>query len=391
MPLPRLLVLVALALLVAPATGWAHARGETVPTPTPSGGSYGTGTDVDATSDQPGIYVVHADGSGLTRLTDSSEAADWSPDGAKLAFSNGQMYVMNADGSGITRVSTGLGWYPTWSPDGTKIAFISPSDMGGTCYLVVVGADGANETTLARVSSSTEDVSWSPDGTRLAYVAAEPGPHTADCPLPPGDGGEAARTGDGTGVWVVNADGSGRTEVADLPGDASGPTWSPDGATIAFTHLVFGHDSEYQTAGVYLVNPDGSGLRALVEAPPPSNDPNEPERDDRPKPPAIWSPDGSRLAFSGDGIHIMNADGSGLTNLGAGGSDLAWAPDGQKIAFVAFAGGNPSRDLEIYVVNADGSGRVRLAGTPADDTSPAWSPDGTKVAFVAWPLSMRGN
>ncbi len=72
------------------------------------------------------IYVMNADGSGLTRLTDHP-AADgsvaWSPDGSRIAFRSGRdgnadVYVMNADGSGVTRLTDNLAFdrRPAYSP-----------------------------------------------------------------------------------------------------------------------------------------------------------------------------------------------------------------------------------------------------------------------------------
>jgi TolB protein len=57
-----------------------------------------------------------------------------------------------------------------------------------------------------------------------------------------------------------------------------------------------------------------------------------------------------------------------------------FAGENGKIAFVAVRDGNQ----EIYVMNADGSGQIRLTFTPAIDRTPSWSPDGTKIAFASF-------
>jgi TolB protein len=100
-----------------------------------------------------------------------------------------------------------------------------------------------------------------------------------------------------------------------------------------------------------------------------------------------WSPDGRKIAFVGsrDGnfgrhsleIYIMNADGSGvlrLTHNTVQDSDPVWSPDGRKIAFVS--------NWQVWVVNADGSGERRLTRTnAARNVAPAWSPNGQGIAF----------
>ncbi len=93
---------------------------------------------------------------------------------------------------------------------------------------------------------------------------------------------------------------------------------------------------------------------------------------------AAWSPDGRRIAFVSDRdglgeIYVMNADGSGQTNLTnnpADDLDPAWSPDGKRITFASERDG----DYEIYVMNADGSGQTRLTDNPAHDAGSHWSP-----------------
>src|SRR5438034_589780 len=101
------------------------------------------------------IYVMNADGSGVTHLTDDpatdfGDRAGWSPDGRRFVFSSTRdggdidIFVMNADGTGVSQLTHNdfiADDDPVWSPDGKQIAFHSTRD-GGDEDIFVMNADG---------------------------------------------------------------------------------------------------------------------------------------------------------------------------------------------------------------------------------------------------------
>jgi TolB protein len=116
------------------------------------------------------LSVVNADGTGKHPLTgpvmvDLGSPPSWSPDGRTLAFTGrgGDIYVVHADGSGLRRL-TRPGWNfgARWSPDGRRILFVSDRDGRGT-DLYVMNADGSGQRNLTRTPGVFEHAaSWAP-------------------------------------------------------------------------------------------------------------------------------------------------------------------------------------------------------------------------------------
>ena len=152
---------------------------------------------------------------------------------------------------------------------------------------------------------------------------------------------------------ILNTDGSGRQRLTDDVADEQSPEISPDGSRILFLEWT-GNASTRKLMVFDRV------LHTETTLPT--------QRVDR----AVWSPDGSRIAFMREGrLHLMNADGTGELALIPGGfdSDPYWSPDGAHIAF--------TRSDRVWVVDANGA-NLHAVG-PSNRKAGPWSPDGQKL------------
>ncbi len=137
------------------------------------------------------------------------------------------------------------------------------------------------------------------------------------------------------------------------------PTWSADGVRVAFAGAGI-HVFDRADGSVVTLSTSGSSPR--------------------------WSPDGARIAFTdlvatpgayATGLFVMNADGSNRTRLADSVHSFAWAPNGATIAL-----GRPVDGIEeLYLVDADGTDPRRLTYALGVRGGISWSPDGSRIAF----------
>jgi len=186
------------------------------------------------------IYVVNADGSGLTNVSNHpaadgfhcytegyGEALDWSPDGKQLVFFSSRepsgLYVVNADGTELHFLTNGV--MPKWSPTGDSILFIGElNENAWNVDVHLISPDGSNKRLLAKVpclfsmlgsSCWPSPVFWSPDGKLLVFYATVEKPEVIGMEIPETN----------EEIYVMNADGTGMKAVTNYPGNDREPTW----------------------------------------------------------------------------------------------------------------------------------------------------------------------
>ncbi len=192
----------------------------------------------------------------------------------------------------------------------------------------------------------------------------------------------------------------------------SEPAWSPDGVTIAYTHVT---SVSGEPTGIWLLDlstekkhfltpgmsadwsPDGRQLvyvkntNIFVTDTSASNQQQLTDWGDCYNP--DWSADGKRIAFDtnrndpkgANVIWLMNVDGSDKIDISQHGvgewREPKWRQDGQSILHIRYTD-HPTPDL--YVVNSEGTNAIRLTNNNRTDDYPTWSPDGKHIVWDSY-------
>ena len=213
-----------------------------------------------------GVYTVRSsDGGDLRRVTVApagyvDSAVAYSPDGSRILFNRiqqetnlGILYSVSPDGSDLVRLSSPDpsvieldsfgGISADWSPDGARVAFAafwrSSPWSGRQNAIFVVNADGSCRHQITPSGIGGISAQWSPDGSSIAFTTKRRS-HPE--------------------VYVVRPDGTGLRPI-DVPSDGAislTPVWSPDGRT-----LLFVRDEPNGQEHLWTVDVDGTGLEEL--------------------------------------------------------------------------------------------------------------------------------
>jgi serine/threonine protein kinase len=231
---------------------------------------------------------------------------------------------------------------PAGIPEASLVGTIAYPVFNGTEFAIHFGQADGSGTQFYQANASQP--AFSPDGSRIAFHSWR----------------EDAR-----GLVTMDISGENGRLVSNFPEDQL-PAWTSDGQEIIFLSRRSG---DRKSELIRVNSFEEVGQTALVaEGEYPSVALN------------------GQLVFKGWGL-----TGTGLKLAPLSLSDIqpvtdlnedtapAPSPDGQQIAFMSRRDGN----WEIYVINVDGAGLVRLTNDPADDGLPTWSPDGRALAFVS--------
>jgi Tol biopolymer transport system component/DNA-binding winged helix-turn-helix (wHTH) protein len=301
------------------------------------------------------IWIMPAVGGSARRLGDATgHDPAWSADGQSIVFGRGHdLYTVNKDGVGARKIATldGTPRWPCWSPDGSRVRFSVVLEKDNSS-LWEVSSTGNNLHPLLPRWSDAPNVGpghWMPDGRNFVFLANRNGLWS---------------------IWAM-AESSGwlrnhREELVQLtsgPIDMSDVLPSKDGRRIFATgeqrlgELVR-FDPKAGQFTPYLSGISADGL--------------------------TFSRDGQWIAYVTypDGILWSNkVDGSRRVQMTSPPLRVLaprWSPDGQHIAFSAWA---PGQEMKAYLISATGGSPEPLVSTPGSQIAPSWSADGNTLIF----------
>ncbi len=278
-----------------------------------------------------------------------------------------------------------------WDPAGTRLIFQSTRPPHACDQMFTMRADGSEQRLLSSGSGRTTCGFFFPDGRRVVYASTHLG--GAACPPPPDRSqGYVWPLFSSWDIFAADADGGNLTRLTDNDTYDAECAISPDGRRIVFTSLREGD------LDLYLMDTDGGNVRRLTEAPGYDGG-------------AFFSWDGRFIVFRasrpegrealedyrtllGRGlvrprrldIYLMNADGSGqrrVTRLAGANFAPFMHPRSRQIVFSSNLHDPSGRSFALYLVNVDGSGLERVTWAEGFASFPMFTRDGKRLVFCS--------
>ncbi|MBZ0319258.1 MAG: hypothetical protein K8L91_22780 [Anaerolineae bacterium] len=275
--------------------------------------------------------------------TDSDSWIVYEADVADFTGHNPDIFLLHVNSGEINKLTENLvdrQFYrntdPAFSPDGSQIAFVSdrdrPSSDNPLTDIYVMNRDGSDQTRVTFNEVYDSSPAWL-DNEHLVYTSG----------IRPGE--------------LVILDLNDGTETP-LGVEGYSPAPNADGTQIAYV----------LEGGLYIMQADGSDSRLVTDAVKGMTGP-------------VWSPDDSQLLFTtldktARGVYVVDTDGENVQQLSAESVfGATWSPDGTQIAYVLLGDvpeGLMHPNIDLYVMQADGSDSHLLAGLAGWSAYPDW-------------------
>ncbi len=278
-----------------------------------------------------------------------------------------------------------------FSADGQKLTMQTTRGEYACDRIFTMNIDGSDVRQISNGHGVTTCSFWAPDGQRLIYCST----HLVDDSCPPKPDysmGYVWALHKGYDVFSCKPDGSDLKRLTDTPGYDAEAVFSPDGSKILFTSV---RDGDLE---LYTMNPDGTNPVRLT---------HEVGYDGG----AFFSPDGKMICYRGSHptdtteiadyknllsqglirptkleLWVMNADGSGkrqITSNGSANFCPFFHPDGKRLIFASNMTDPKKRNFEIFMINLDGTGQEQITFEPTFDGFPMFNHDGTKLVWAS--------
>jgi Tol biopolymer transport system component len=319
------------------------------------------------------LWMVAPDGSEPQQITDALHVIwpVWNPDRSQIAFlapdpddpmGNVSLYRIGIDGSGLERLVDGVSAHapPTWSPDGTRIAYTSFAGYDPVYETGSIGVRVYDLTTGEETDLTGDEYllafnpAWSPDGTEIAFIVKHQGLGERPQHAP----GDVMATRLGSGEFENLTDGDVR--------DVWSVSWSPTGEDLLL----------YSLFGQTWYEPPSTSIRLLNRA---SGEIDQIAGIDVQPTTPVWSPDGTRFAFTAQEETIVLADAEGtLETLDAGeplSGEITWSPDGKALLLAPWDADSTTTLLDLSTSEpALSAVNFEFDASPPFISPPQWAP-----------------